>query len=85
MKYKCPCCGYYTFSYQPNGNYDICPICFWEDDPQQLANENLASGANKVSFRQARQNFIKFGACEKEMLVYVRKPIADEKVEQSNS
>ena len=35
-KYKCPCCGFYTFDEKPNGNYDICPVCFWEDDPIQL-------------------------------------------------
>lgn len=32
MKYKCPCCGYYTFDEKPNGNYDICEVCFWEDN-----------------------------------------------------
>lgn len=35
-KYKCPCCGFYTFDEKLNGNYDICPVCFWEDDPIQL-------------------------------------------------
>lgn len=29
-KYKCPCCGYYTLD--ERGGYDICPVCFWEDD-----------------------------------------------------
>ena len=23
-KYKCPCCGFYTFDEKPNGNYDNC-------------------------------------------------------------
>ena len=32
-KYKCPCCGLYTFDEKTNGNYDTCPVCFWEDDP----------------------------------------------------
>lgn len=22
-----------------NGSYDICPVCFWEDDPIQLDDE----------------------------------------------
>lgn len=36
MKHKCPCCGYYTFDEKPSGTYDICEVCFWEDDPIQL-------------------------------------------------
>jgi hypothetical protein len=27
---QCPCCGYYTLD--GRGGYDICPVCFWEDD-----------------------------------------------------
>jgi len=30
--YPCPCCGYLVFT-EPPGSYDICSICFWEDDP----------------------------------------------------
>lgn len=41
MKYKCPCCSFYTFYDKPNGNYDICPVCFWEDDPIQLVDETI--------------------------------------------
>lgn len=48
-KYKCPCCGFYTFDEKPNGNYDICPVCFWEDDPIQLEDNEYEGGANRVS------------------------------------
>lgn len=65
MKYKCPCCGYYTFNDKPDGNYDICPVCFWEDDPIQLQDPNYAGGANKVSLLQG-QKIIDY-------LVHVRK------------
>lgn len=27
---KCPCCGYLTLP--ERGQYDICPVCLWEDD-----------------------------------------------------
>ena len=30
-KYPCPCCGHLIFL-EPPGSYDICEICFWEDD-----------------------------------------------------
>lgn len=75
MKYKCPCCGFYTFNERPDGSYDICPVCFWEDDYIQLNDENFAGGANKVSLVQARKNFLEFGACEWEMKKYVREPL----------
>lgn len=29
-KYRCPCCGFFTLD--ERGGYDICPVCFWEDD-----------------------------------------------------
>ncbi|AKN31284.1 hydrolase [Clostridium carboxidivorans P7] len=78
MKYKCPCCGYYTFAEKPNGNYDICEVCFWEDDPIQLKDSTYEGGANHVSLIQAQKNFLKFGACEQEMVVHVRKPKPEE-------
>lgn len=77
-QYKCPCCGYYTFQEKPDGNYVICEVCFWEDDPIQLENPDDEEGANRVSLNQARRNFIQFGACEKEMLPHVRNPLDDE-------
>lgn len=78
MKYKCPCCGYYTFDKKPNGNYDICEVCFWEDDPIQLDDPVYEGGANYVSLLQAKHNFIEFGACEREMIPHTRKPKPDE-------
>ena len=78
MKYKCPCCGFYTFEHRPNGTYDICKVCFWEDDPIQLDDPNYEGGANKVSLLQARENFLRFGACEEAMIPYVRNPKQDE-------
>ena len=78
VKYKCPCCGYYTLS-DNQGNYEICPVCYWEDDPIQAEDEELEGGANKVSLAQARKNFIRFGACEETLLIYTRKPFEEEK------
>lgn len=77
-KYECPCCGFYTFDEKPNGSYDICPVCFWEDDLIQLENIEYEGGANKVSLVQARRNFLVFGACEEDMKKYVRRPTEEE-------
>lgn len=72
-RYYCPCCGYDTLAEEP-GHYDICPICFWEDDPNQRCNVDSENGANSISLRQAQANFEQFGACDKEMIDNVIKP-----------
>ena len=59
MKYPCPCCGYYTYEHVPDGSYDICHVCFWEDDPIQLEDPQCEGGANRVSLEQARLNYKK--------------------------
>ena len=78
-KHTCPCCGYKTLDEKPPGTYEICPICFWEDDPVQFDDPDCAGGANRPSLRQAQMNFLAFGACEKEMIRHVRKPREDDK------
>ena len=77
-KFACPCCGYKTFSDKPNGSFEICPVCFWEDDPIQLKDPDYAGGANRVSLRLAQKNFIDFGASETGMVKNVRKPTKEE-------
>ncbi len=76
-KYKCPCCGYFTFE-KKERTYDICPVCFWEDDPVQYANPTMPNGANHVSLTQAKLNYKHFAACDTEMKKYVRVPKKDE-------
>jgi len=83
IRFACPCCGYKTFSHEPDGSYEICKVCFWEDDPVQLKRPDYEGGANKVSLRQAQKNFQEFGACEKEMVKRVRKPTPDETRDES--
>ena len=53
--HKCPVCGEFEFSEQ--GSYEICDVCDWEDDPVQLAQPNLAGGANQFSLTQGRQRW----------------------------
>jgi len=72
MKFTCPCCGYKTFTYPPDGSFEICYVCFWEDEAAQLEDPDFAGGANKVSLRLAQQNFIQFGASEAAMIPHVR-------------
>lgn len=74
MKYTCPCCGYKTLDEEPTDTYEICELCFWEDDGVQFRDPDYEGGANEVSLRRAQHNFIKFGACDKGSLKFVRHP-----------
>ncbi len=77
-KYKCPCCGYYTFEEPINNTFNICPVCFWEDDGVQLFKPDFNGGANSPSLNEAKKYFAKFGACEKRFVENVRKPKENE-------
>ncbi|WP_083682276.1 CPCC family cysteine-rich protein [Paenibacillus sp. FSL A5-0031] len=63
----CPCCEYKTLPQK--GEYDICPVCFWEDD----GNTDLQyySSPNHMSLAQARVNFTNFGAVNKLSLQFL--------------
>ena len=41
-KYRCLCCGYRTIG--ERGRFEICPICFWEDDPYILYGKRNEQG-----------------------------------------
>lgn len=63
-RFSCPCCGYLTLDHPASGSYDICPVCFWEDDLVQNEDPAYAGGANEPSLTEARANFARFGAIE---------------------
>ena len=68
--HQCSCCDYFTL--ETRGNFDICPVCFWEDDGTEFHELDNESGANHGStLRQARSNFSTLGASESEMLSHV--------------
>ena len=69
-----------TLSEEPPGTYEVCPVCFWEDDPVQFSDVDYSGGANLVSLRQARLNFKNFGAKEQSKLPYVRLPFPEEEL-----
>lgn len=70
---QCPCCDYITLA--ERGSYQICPVCFWEDDGQDIDELDAASGPNRgMTLRHGRQNFAVFGACEQALVKYVLQP-----------
>jgi hypothetical protein len=56
------------------GSFDICPICFWEDDIVQLAFPDMTGGANRCSLIEGQRNFVAFGVCERRLKPNVRAP-----------
>lgn len=57
----CPCCGRRTLG--SRGEYDICPVCWWEDDGQdnEQACEEYGGPNSGVSLSRARLNFLSYG------------------------
>lgn len=83
-KYRCPCCGYFTLEDEP-GHFDICPVCFWEDDNIQSFEPDYVGGANRISLNEARTNYKRIGAITEGSLKYVRPPTEEEKTGQVNT
>lgn len=79
--YPCVCCGHLVFD-ERVGSYEICPICFWEDDLVQTRWPNFAGGANKPSLIECQRNYQTFGACEARLLKHVRPATEDEPVDE---
>ncbi len=79
QRFPCKCCGYLTIS--EYGLYDICPVCFWEDDSAESDSENedfISQANNDMTLIEAKNNFRKFGACSEKFVKLVRKPTEDE-------
>lgn len=76
--YRCPCCGYLTL--RGRAGYEICPVCFWEDDGQDCHDaEDVRGGPNgSLSLTQARLNFREFGASDLKSVQHVRKTRPEE-------
>ncbi len=63
---QCPCCDY--FSLAERGKCLVCPVCFWEDDcenPESPQWEVSSELNDNCTLKEARENFIKFGAWAK--------------------
>lgn len=58
---KCPCCDYKTL--KERGHYEICPVCYWEDDGAELDEDY--SGPNHITLREGKRNFQEYGTSDK--------------------
>lgn len=70
-RFFCVVCGYNTLETQHD--WDICPICYWEDDV--VGDVDTTSSANEgMWISEAQANFTKFGAVSERLRSYVRPP-----------
>ena len=82
---RCPCCGCKTLD--ERGEWDICPVCFWEDEGQDDHNaDEVYGGANgPLSLSEARTNYLRMGACQESMVRNVRPPRPEELPDESKT
>lgn len=78
VKYRCPCCGYKTLD--ERGGFNICEVCFWEDDGQDNVDAaiNRPFSPNHMSLAQGRENYHCLGACKEHCLPFARPPLPEE-------
>ncbi|WP_349817335.1 CPCC family cysteine-rich protein [Bradyrhizobium sp. SSBR45G] len=77
--YRCPCCRCLTLG--ERGGYEICPVCFWEDDGQDDHDADLVRGGpnGALSLTEARRNFKDCGASDPAFRASVRPPTDEER------
>jgi len=79
-RHACPCCQKLTLRRRDRGSLEICPVCYWKDDPGQFENPMLQSRANACSLQQARENYANFGYSDRSVAQFVRRPYQNEMV-----
>ncbi|WP_084338324.1 CPCC family cysteine-rich protein [Actinomadura oligospora] len=68
----CPCCGFLPLA--EHGAYEICQVCFCEDDADTVR----VAPSNQLSLTAARRNFTGFGVVDRRWLQHVRDPRPEE-------
>ena len=76
---RCPCCDCKTLS--ERGGFEICPVCFWEDDGQDDHDANEVRGGpnGRLGLTEARENYRRFSTCEERSIPHVRPPHPEER------
>lgn len=77
LKVPCPICGYHTLD--ARHDWDICPICFWEDDIVIEDGTERSTANGGLSAAEAQANFLLFGAMSRECVGKVRRAYLGER------
>ena len=52
---RCPVCAKYNFAQEDD--YDVCPVCEWENDSLQLKDPSYWGGANDLSLNDYKKEW----------------------------
>jgi hypothetical protein len=76
----CLCCGYKTLGEREA--WEICPICFWEDEP--ITDPYVGTGGpnGSLTLHEAQKNFMAIGASVRGSLTHVRQPTHTDRRDQ---
>jgi hypothetical protein len=67
---QCDCCDH--FSIPSDSDYEICPVCYWEQDAFGITEPDEQSAANHgLSLREGRASFLVLGACAAKFAILV--------------
>jgi hypothetical protein len=72
----CPCCGNLTL--ETARSWEICPVCWWEDDPVQFDDPDWQGGANGPSLNEAKEFYRTMGVGDPKMKGHERPPTPEE-------
>jgi hypothetical protein len=83
VRVPCPCCRYFTLN--ARSDFEVCPVCLWEDDGQDEPDRDEVRGGpnGDLSLTAARENFRRIGACDQAALPHVRPPLASERSDEA--
>jgi len=56
-KFRCPCCEHFTLD--GCNEFNICPVCWWEDDGS--INDDDFGGPNGMTLAEGKKNYAEFG------------------------
>ncbi|WP_437225940.1 CPCC family cysteine-rich protein [Planctomicrobium sp. SH661] len=79
MKYTCPICGHKTLD--ARCDWDVCPICFWEDDVLENKGDRTSSANQGLRISEAQANYMVFESCSKDHERSVRSPLPHEELD----
>jgi hypothetical protein len=61
-RFQCVCCDYYTVV--DRHSFEVCQVCYWEDDGSTMAQLDQESRSNHMTLRAARKSFEAIGAID---------------------
>jgi hypothetical protein len=76
-RYHCPCCGYQTLNEGP-GEYDLCPVCFWEDDGMHGNDARSVNGPNGITLAEGQRRYRRYGSAALHAIEKARPPTPEE-------